>query len=156
MFWTDVVFYSGGDPRRRGTRPETSTQLLLLLKCLPARQTARRRTSAPKPIALEPCFGNKAAVLSIFVRLPRGSGGIPPPGQSDEPLLPHFPTVLECSDVPTEEVEEEEEEEEVVLVVVEVDAVVVEVEAAAVVLREEVMVEVEGVVVVMERLGTLE
>ncbi|XP_077586752.1 attractin isoform X1 [Stigmatopora nigra] len=36
----------------------------------------------PKPIALEPCFGNKAAVLSIFVRLPRGSGGIPPPGQS--------------------------------------------------------------------------
>ncbi|KAK6306803.1 hypothetical protein J4Q44_G00219510 [Coregonus suidteri] len=36
----------------------------------------------PKPIALEPCFGNKAAVLSIFVRLPRGTGGIPPPGQS--------------------------------------------------------------------------
>ncbi|KAG9338148.1 hypothetical protein JZ751_027015 [Albula glossodonta] len=38
--------------------------------------------TVPKPIALEPCFGNKAAVLSIFVRLPRGSGGIPPPGQS--------------------------------------------------------------------------
>uniref|UniRef100_A0A8C6WF45 Attractin n=1 Tax=Neogobius melanostomus TaxID=47308 RepID=A0A8C6WF45_9GOBI len=38
--------------------------------------------SIPKPIALEPCFGNKAAVLSIFVRLPRGTGGIPPPGQS--------------------------------------------------------------------------
>lgn len=38
--------------------------------------------SVPKPIALEPCFGNKAAVLSIFVRLPRGTGGIPPPGQS--------------------------------------------------------------------------
>ncbi|XP_060696082.1 attractin [Hemiscyllium ocellatum] len=36
----------------------------------------------PKPIALEPCFGNKAAILSIFVRLPRGVGGIPPPGQS--------------------------------------------------------------------------
>uniref|UniRef100_A0A670Z9I7 Attractin n=1 Tax=Pseudonaja textilis TaxID=8673 RepID=A0A670Z9I7_PSETE len=36
----------------------------------------------PKPIALEPCFGNKAAVLSVFVRLPRGLGGIPPPGQS--------------------------------------------------------------------------
>ncbi|KAJ8382589.1 hypothetical protein SKAU_G00033670 [Synaphobranchus kaupii] len=35
----------------------------------------------PKPIALEPCFEHKAAVLSIFVRLPRGSGGIPPPGQ---------------------------------------------------------------------------
>ncbi|XP_043920393.1 attractin [Protopterus annectens] len=38
--------------------------------------------TVPKPIALEPCFGSKAAVLSIFVRLPRGSGGIPPPGQS--------------------------------------------------------------------------
>ncbi|XP_033870460.3 attractin-like isoform X1 [Acipenser ruthenus] len=38
--------------------------------------------TVPKPIALEPCFGNKAAVLSIFVKLPRGSGGIPPPGQS--------------------------------------------------------------------------
>ncbi|XP_063781410.1 attractin [Pseudophryne corroboree] len=38
--------------------------------------------SVPKPIALEPCCGNKAAVLSIFVRLPRGVGGIPPPGQS--------------------------------------------------------------------------
>ncbi|XP_035282260.1 attractin-like isoform X2 [Anguilla anguilla] len=38
--------------------------------------------AVPKPIALEPCFGHKAAVLSIFVRLPRGSGGIPPPGQS--------------------------------------------------------------------------
>ncbi|XP_053314088.1 attractin isoform X2 [Spea bombifrons] len=38
--------------------------------------------SVPKPIALEPCYGNKAAVLSIFVRLPRGLGGIPPPGQS--------------------------------------------------------------------------
>eukprot|EP00063_Salmo_salar_P063506 XP_014038341.1 PREDICTED: attractin-like isoform X2 [Salmo salar] len=36
--------------------------------------------TVPKPIALEPCFGNKAAVLSIFVRLPRGTGGIPPPG----------------------------------------------------------------------------
>ncbi|KAM4809130.1 attractin [Rhinophrynus dorsalis] len=38
--------------------------------------------TVPKPIALEPCYGNKAAVLSIFVRLPRGLGGIPPPGQS--------------------------------------------------------------------------
>lgn len=43
--------------------------------------------SVPKPIALEPCFGNKAAVLSIFVRLPRGTGGIPPPGQSGKMLL---------------------------------------------------------------------
>lgn len=48
--------------------------------------------SVPKPIALEPCFGNKAAVLSIFVRLPRGTGGIPPPGQSGKtPSLAFFP-----------------------------------------------------------------
>lgn len=41
----------------------------------------------PKPIALEPCFGNKAAVLSIFIRLPRGPGGIPTPGQSGGGLI---------------------------------------------------------------------
>ncbi|XP_064190789.1 attractin-like [Anguilla rostrata] len=46
----------------------------------------------PKPIALEPCFGNKAAVLSIFVRLPRGSGGVPPPGQSGQ--LPASPPLF--------------------------------------------------------------
>ncbi|XP_062852126.1 attractin isoform X1 [Trichomycterus rosablanca] len=38
--------------------------------------------AVPKPIALEPCFGNKAAVLSIFIRLPRGPDGVPTPGQS--------------------------------------------------------------------------
>uniref|UniRef100_A0A673IQF3 Attractin-like n=2 Tax=Cyprinidae TaxID=7953 RepID=A0A673IQF3_9TELE len=47
-----------------------------------ALNTEQQTMSVPKPIALEPCFGNKAAVLSIFVRLPRGPGGIPPPGQS--------------------------------------------------------------------------
>uniref|UniRef100_A0A8C4Z3J6 Attractin n=1 Tax=Gadus morhua TaxID=8049 RepID=A0A8C4Z3J6_GADMO len=50
--------------------------------------------SMPKPIALEPCFGNKAAVLSIFVRLPRGSGGIPPPGQSASLSLSCLPPSL--------------------------------------------------------------
>uniref|UniRef100_A0A674JRZ3 Attractin-like protein 1 n=1 Tax=Terrapene triunguis TaxID=2587831 RepID=A0A674JRZ3_9SAUR len=37
---------------------------------------------APKPIAIEPCSGNKAAVLTVFLCLPRGSSGVPPPGQS--------------------------------------------------------------------------
>uniref|UniRef100_A0A8C4XN88 Attractin like 1 n=1 Tax=Falco tinnunculus TaxID=100819 RepID=A0A8C4XN88_FALTI len=37
---------------------------------------------APKPIAIEPCSGNRAAVLTVFLCLPRGSSGIPPPGQS--------------------------------------------------------------------------
>ncbi|RXM27765.1 Attractin-like protein 1 [Acipenser ruthenus] len=37
---------------------------------------------APKPIAVEPCSGNKAAVLTVFVCLPRGSSEAPPPGQS--------------------------------------------------------------------------
>lgn len=44
---------------------------------------------APKPIAIEPCAGNRAAVLTVFLCLPRGSSGAPPPGQSgkmnDEP-----------------------------------------------------------------------
>ncbi|XP_026560619.1 attractin-like protein 1 [Pseudonaja textilis] len=37
---------------------------------------------SPKPIAIEPCSGNKAAVLTVFLCLPRGSLGVPPPGQS--------------------------------------------------------------------------
>ncbi|XP_066549769.1 attractin-like protein 1 isoform X1 [Amia ocellicauda] len=37
---------------------------------------------APKPIAVEPCSGNKAAVLTVFMCLPRGPSGVPPPGQS--------------------------------------------------------------------------
>ncbi|TEA41715.1 hypothetical protein DBR06_SOUSAS1510123, partial [Sousa chinensis] len=36
----------------------------------------------PKPIAIEPCAGNRAAVLTVFLCLPRGSSGAPPPGQS--------------------------------------------------------------------------
>lgn len=37
---------------------------------------------APRPIAIEPCAGNRAAVLTVFLCLPRGSSGAPPPGQS--------------------------------------------------------------------------
>lgn len=34
---------------------------------------------APKPIAIEPCAGNRAAVLTVFLCLPRGPPGAPPP-----------------------------------------------------------------------------
>uniref|UniRef100_A0A665W1W8 Attractin-like 1b n=1 Tax=Echeneis naucrates TaxID=173247 RepID=A0A665W1W8_ECHNA len=36
----------------------------------------------PKPVAMEPCSGGKAAVLTVLMRLPSGSLGLPPPGQS--------------------------------------------------------------------------
>lgn len=32
----------------------------------------RKKKDAPSPIALEPCEGNRAAVLSLLVRLPTG------------------------------------------------------------------------------------
>uniref|UniRef100_A0A6Q2YRG6 Attractin-like 1b n=1 Tax=Esox lucius TaxID=8010 RepID=A0A6Q2YRG6_ESOLU len=36
----------------------------------------------PKPIAMEPCSGGKAAVLTVLLCLPSGPSGLPPPGQS--------------------------------------------------------------------------
>jgi len=36
----------------------------------------------PGPIALEPCHGNRAAVLSCLVSLPTGGKAFAPPGQS--------------------------------------------------------------------------
>lgn len=36
----------------------------------------------PKPVAMEPCSGGKAAVLTVLLCLPRGPSGVPPPGQS--------------------------------------------------------------------------
>lgn len=34
----------------------------------------------PSPIALEPCSGNRAAVLSLLVQLPTGGEPFTPPG----------------------------------------------------------------------------
>ncbi|XP_065349257.1 attractin-like protein 1 isoform X2 [Cloeon dipterum] len=42
----------------------------------------KRKKDAPSPIALEPCCGNRAAVLSLLVRLPSGSQQYTPPGQT--------------------------------------------------------------------------
>ncbi|KAL7876959.1 hypothetical protein SRHO_G00036020 [Serrasalmus rhombeus] len=36
----------------------------------------------PGPIAIEPCSGSHAAVLTVLVNLPRENSGVPPPGQS--------------------------------------------------------------------------
>ncbi|XP_055714873.1 attractin [Phlebotomus papatasi] len=41
----------------------------------------KRKKDAPSPIALEPCSGNRAAVLSLLVRLPTGGHQHAPPGQ---------------------------------------------------------------------------
>uniref|UniRef100_A0AAQ5YU46 Attractin-like 1a n=1 Tax=Amphiprion ocellaris TaxID=80972 RepID=A0AAQ5YU46_AMPOC len=38
--------------------------------------------SVPKPIAMEPCWGSGAGVLTVLLYLPRVPSGIPPPGQS--------------------------------------------------------------------------
>lgn len=38
--------------------------------------------NSPSPIALEPCCGNQAAVLSLLVRLPTGGECYTPVGQS--------------------------------------------------------------------------
>lgn len=45
---------------------------------------------APKPVAMEPCSGGKAAVLTVLIRLPSGPSGLPPPGQSGKTLTLFF------------------------------------------------------------------
>ncbi|XP_011147509.1 attractin-like protein 1 isoform X1 [Harpegnathos saltator] len=42
----------------------------------------KKKKAAPSPIALEPCCGNRAAVLSLLVRLPTGGEPYTPAGQS--------------------------------------------------------------------------
>ncbi|XP_035981975.1 attractin-like protein 1 [Fundulus heteroclitus] len=38
--------------------------------------------AVPKSIAMEPCWGSRAGVLTVLLNLPRLPSGIPPPGQS--------------------------------------------------------------------------
>uniref|UniRef100_A0A8C7URM8 Attractin-like 1a n=1 Tax=Oncorhynchus mykiss TaxID=8022 RepID=A0A8C7URM8_ONCMY len=45
-------------------------------------------TGVPKPIAVEPCWGSRAGVLTVLMCLPRVPSGIPPPGQSGKHLSP--------------------------------------------------------------------
>ncbi|XP_066535250.1 attractin-like protein 1 [Hoplias malabaricus] len=53
----------------------------------------------PGPIAIEPCAGNRAAVLTVLFNLPRETSGVPPPGQSDRmscSAVDSGPTALVC------------------------------------------------------------
>lgn len=45
-------------------------------------EAKRKKRDAPSPIALEPCYGNRAAVLSLLVRLPTGGEAYTAKGQS--------------------------------------------------------------------------
>lgn len=45
-------------------------------------ESKRKKRDAPSPIALEPCYGNRAAVLSLLVRLPTGGEPYTARGQS--------------------------------------------------------------------------
>ncbi|XP_015604179.1 attractin isoform X2 [Cephus cinctus] len=47
-----------------------------------ANNSRKKKKDAPSPIALEPCCGNRAAVLSLLVRLPTGGEPYTPAGQS--------------------------------------------------------------------------
>ena len=47
-----------------------------------ATDSKRRKRDSPSPIALEPCNGNRAAVLSLIVRLPTGGEPYVVKGQS--------------------------------------------------------------------------
>jgi hypothetical protein len=40
----------------------------------------RKKKLRPSPIALEPCAGNRAAVLTLLVRMPTGGSSYAPPG----------------------------------------------------------------------------
>lgn len=46
------------------------------------RNEKQKKSDAPSPIALEPCYGNRAAVLSLLVRLPTGGEPHTVKGQS--------------------------------------------------------------------------
>lgn len=48
----------------------------------------KRKKDCPSPIALEPCSGNRAAVLSLLVRLPTCDEAYAPSGQSGKIWLP--------------------------------------------------------------------
>ncbi|VEN53423.1 unnamed protein product [Callosobruchus maculatus] len=58
---------------------EPKTVMAGEVKCLDLK---RKKRDSPSPIALEPCFGNRAAVLSLLIRLPTGGEPYTARGQS--------------------------------------------------------------------------
>ncbi|XP_061693786.1 attractin-like protein 1 isoform X2 [Syngnathoides biaculeatus] len=64
--------------QQMASRPFAS--VAVALEACPDRQAWLQ--AAPKAIAMEPCWGSRAAVLTVLMFLPRMSCGTPPPGQS--------------------------------------------------------------------------
>ncbi|KAG8549019.1 hypothetical protein GDO81_023107 [Engystomops pustulosus] len=74
--------------QQMASRPFASVDVTLEVGGAEQTETLRRPVEGvPKPIAIEPCCGNKAAVLTVFLCLPRGLAGVPPPGQSETPRM---------------------------------------------------------------------
>ncbi|XP_030564001.1 attractin-like protein 1 [Drosophila novamexicana] len=61
--------------------PRDTIDLSLTLEGV-SNMSKKRKKECPSPIALEPCNGNRAAVLSLLVRLPTGGLSHAPAGQS--------------------------------------------------------------------------
>uniref|UniRef100_A0A8C9X7G5 Attractin like 1 n=1 Tax=Sander lucioperca TaxID=283035 RepID=A0A8C9X7G5_SANLU len=65
--------------QQMASRPFASVALALDAR---GEETELLQPGAPKPVAIEPCSGGKAAVLTVLMRLPSGLSDLPPPGQS--------------------------------------------------------------------------
>ncbi|MCJ8738572.1 hypothetical protein PDJAM_G00037220 [Pangasius djambal] len=68
--------------QQMASRPFASVAMALEAECDQVELLQGGIEAPPKPIALEPCSGGKAAVLTVLMCLPRGPSGFPPPGQS--------------------------------------------------------------------------
>ncbi|TSK14743.1 Attractin-like protein 1 [Bagarius yarrelli] len=68
--------------QQMASRPFASVAMALEAECDQVELLQGGIEAPPKPIALEPCSGGKAAVLTVLMCLPRGPAGFPPPGQS--------------------------------------------------------------------------
>ena len=79
------TFWSGLDRARKDSRVRVQpsfqvNQTLPSIWFTKNISRKRRKKSRPSPIALEPCAGNRAAVLSLIVRMPTGGHSHAPPG----------------------------------------------------------------------------
>ncbi|KAL5284023.1 ATRN family protein [Megaselia abdita] len=59
-----------------------TTEIPQNIESITTSKKRKKQPECPSPIALEPCSGNRAAVLSLLVRLPTGGLQYTPPGQS--------------------------------------------------------------------------
>lgn len=68
--------------QQMASRPFASVALALDTRGEETEPLQPAAEGAPKPVAMEPCSGGKAAVLTVLMRLPSGLSDLPPPGQS--------------------------------------------------------------------------